>query len=265
MTAFMTHGGLVGSRGALGWMSRLATVTAATGVATGVALGAEVVWAARRHLPVGAEIDATGRLRDHLPGAPLRVAVLGDSTLTGPGLSDAGEVWVRQALAAVDVGRPLDVVSFAVGGSRVADVRARLADAFDAPVDLVILAVGANDAIHGTGRRVFAESYDELVAEILRHAPVVAVANIGDLGNIARIPAPLRHVARARGRAFCRIIERTAVRHAGAVLLDVSPANAHFRDRSLFGPDLFHPTRDGHARWAEAVQPSLLLALCRAA
>ena len=49
-----------------------------------------------------------------------------------------------------------------------------------------------------------------------------------------------------------------------AVLLDVTPSNHWFRDRSMFGPDLFHPTRAGHTKWAEVAAPHLLLALCRA-
>ena len=51
--------------------------------------------------------------------------------------------------------------------------------------------------------------------------------------------------------------------HAQAVLLDVTPSNHYFRDRSLFGPDMFHPTSDGHSKWAEVAVPGLLLAFSR--
>jgi len=232
-------------------------------LATSLTLTAEVLWAARRRLPVGEEVDATGLLFDHLPGAPLRVVVLGDSTLTGPGLISPEDVWVRQALAVLDLGRPIEVVSFAVGGSRAVDVLGRLDAALAEGADAVVLAVGSNDAIHGTPRRRFVETYDRLLGEILRRVPVVAVTNVGELGHIARIPRPLRTLLSARGHSFCRAIESVVARHARAVLLDVSPANHHFRDRSLFGPDLFHPTSAGHSRWAEAVAPGLLLALSR--
>ena len=240
----------------------VAQAATALTVATGVTLTAEVLWAAHRRLPVGAEVDATGILGEHLPGPPVRVVILGDSTLTGPGLGSPDDLWVRRALSALDLGRPIDLVSFAVGGSRVEDVRRRLDEALAIDADAAILSVGSNDAIHGTAARRFVAGYDALLTELLERVPVAAVTNVGDLGNIARFPRPLRHLVRRRGRTFCRLVEDAAQRH-GAVLLDVTPSNHFFRDRSLFGPDMFHPTSVGHAKWADAVAPSLLLALSR--
>lgn len=232
-------------------------------LATGAALAAELAWAAFRPLPQFADVDASGVLDAHLDGPPLRVLVLGDSTLTGPGLDDPDDIWVRQAIAGLRVGRPVHLTSAARGGSRVADVRAALPAALDAagPADVAVVAVGANDAIHGSLAAQFARDYDTLLLELLDAVPRVAVANVGDLGNIVRFAPPLRAVMRRRGRQFGRIIEAAVARHHGVVLLDVTPANEHFRDRTLFGPDLFHPNRDGHARWAEAAGPGLALAL----
>lgn len=239
----------------------VAQAATALTVATGVTLTAEVLWAGRRHLPVGAEVDASGVLGAGLAGPPIRVVVLGDSTLTGPGLQSPDDLWLRRALLELDLGRPVELVSFAVGGSRVGDVRRRLAEALAVAADAVVLSVGSNDAIHGTPARQFAADYDVLLGDVLSQVPVAAVTNVGDLGNIARFPRPLRHVVRGRGRRFCSLVEQVAARHDGAVLLDVSPANNFFRDRSLFCPDLFHPTSAGHSRWAEAVTPGLLRAL----
>lgn len=252
----------MGSEGLRGVTHVAVTATAVT-VASGLTLAAEVWWAAHRRLPRCDEVDATGLVGTASEAAPLRVVVLGDSTLTGPGLTSAEDVWVRRALAAMDLGRPIEVVSFAVGGSRVADVRARLDEAFAVPADAAVLSVGGNDAIHGTSAGAFRRQYHELLGEILERVPVAAVANVGDLGNIARFPAPLRSVVRARGRTFCRTIERVAARHDRAVLMDVTPSNRFFRDRSLFAADMFHPNRDGHGHWADAARPGLLLALSR--
>lgn len=241
----------------------MAQAATALTVATGLTLTAEVWWAAHRRLPVGLEVDATGVLGAHLAGTPVRVVILGDSTLTGPGLESPDDIWVRRALSALDLGRPIDLASFAVGGSRVADVRRRLDEALAVDADAVILSVGSNDAIHGTPARQFATDYELMLSELLERVPVAAVTNVGDLGNIARFPRPLRHVVRRRGRTFCRLVEQAAGRHDQVELLDVSPANGYFRDRTMFGPDLFHPSRDGHLKWAEAAAPGLLLALSR--
>lgn len=241
----------------------LAAAQAATAmtVMAGLTLTAEVLWAAHRRLPRCDEVDATGVLGADLGGTAVRVVVLGDSTLTGPGLTSADDLWIRRALSALDLGRPIELVSFAVGGSRVGDVHRRLEEALAVDADAAILAVGANDAIHGTPTRQFIVDYEAMLTDLLDRVPVAAVTNVGDLGNIARFPRPLRQLVRRRGRTFGRIVEQAVERHERAVLLDITPSDQFFCDRTLFGPDMFHPTSDGHSRWAEAVAPGLLLAL----
>ena len=249
---------------AVGWHKAphaAAQTATALGLATGLTFAAEVLWTAFRPLPHHNDLDASGVLGAHLDGPPVRVVVLGDSTLTGPGLTSADDIWVRRALAALDLGRPVEIVSFAVGGSRTSDVHRRLDAALATPADAVVLAVGSNDAIHGTPARQFTAEFDAMLTELLERVPVAAVTNIGDLGNIARFPVLLRGVMRLRGRTFCRIVEAAVARHPGATLLDISPANHHFRDRTLFGTDLFHPTSTGHSIWADAALPSLGIAL----
>ena len=41
----------------------------------------------------------------------------------------------------------------------------------------------------------------------------------------------------------------------------VTVVDDHFRDRTVFAADLFHPARAGHALWAEAALPGLSAAL----
>lgn len=229
-------------------------------VATTATLAMEVLWTAYRPLPQSGDLDASGTVGGHRGGRPLRVVAMGDSTLTGPGLASGREVWLRQALELVDVDVPVELVSLAVGGSRAADVVRRLPDAFEAHPDLVVVSVGSNDAIHGVALRQFVEHYDTILRSVAEVAPI-AVTNIGDLGNVIRFPPPLRQAARRRGRTFGRAIERMVRHRDGVTLLDVSPADPAFADRSMFGPDLFHPTADGHAAWARTVAPRLSAAV----
>lgn len=238
---------------------------AGTVLASVVVLVAQVVWVVRRKLPTLVGLDVSGPLADHHPGDPLRMVVLGDSTLTGPGLASAADVWLRQALAEIDLGRPVELVSLARGGSRVADVRGQVEAATAVGADVAVLAVGANDAIHGTAPRRFAADLDETIAHLLDHVSVIAVANLGDLGNLARVPRPLTVVLRRRSRTICRRIEDVVAGHERAVLLDVTTGNLGFRDRSVFAADLFHPARAGHAIWARAARPGLEAMLSRMA
>jgi len=221
------------------------------------------MWVMRRPLPTMTGIDTSGwiaapRSRER----PLRVVALGDSTLTGPGLLDARHVWLRAALA--ELATPFEFVSMAVGGSRVADVARRLDEAIEQRPDLVVVAVGANDALHGTPRRAFRTRFEQLVDQLAGEVPSVAVANIGDLGNIARVPYPLTSVLRWRSQVMCSVVEAVVDGYETVDLLDVTVSDHVFRDRSVFTADLFHPAEAGHAAWAAAALPGLRSAVARA-
>lgn len=238
-------------------MRRIAARAAAAVSLTIAVLVGEAVWTVHRRLPSSVGIDASGRVQGRHEGPPLTMVVLGDSTSTGPGLSDPEEIWFRQALAELDLPRPVEVVSLAVGGSRAADVLELVDDAVAVHPDIVLVSVGSNDAIHGTPTWRFEALFDELVGRLENELPVVAVANIGDLGNVARVPHPLKSVLRTRSRMISRKIEQVVARHEHTVLLDVTPSNNGFRNVAVFGPDLFHPNSAGHSLWAAAVTPTI--------
>lgn len=242
---------------AVRWGSAV-TVVVSAGVA------AEAIWTVRRRLPALVGSDASGLVPGRTRDRPLRLVALGDSSLTGPGLGDTDRIWLRHALRRLDLDRDVEVISLAVGGSRVADVARRVDEAIALAPDVVTVAVGSNDVIRATPSRQLRAQLDQVVARLVDAVGVVAVANVGDLGNVARIPPPLEAVIRARSRTARRVIERVVDAHPGAILLDVTPADRAFRDRSVFAPDLFHPGEVGHALWAEAVLPGLRVAVAAA-
>jgi len=232
------------------------TALIAGGIAT---LGAEAIWTAHRRLPSLAGLDATGPVPGRAPtgSRPIRLVALGDSTLTGPGLADPDHIWLRRSLLGLELEPTIDVVSLAVGGSRASNVRATVPRALAQDPDVVIVAVGSNDAIHGTSYRAFSESLDAILGALLEQVRAVGVCNVGDLGNVARVPMPLSSLLRQRSLAISRRIEAAVAVHDRAVLLDVTASNVGFRDRGVFAEDLFHPNERGHALWAEAAEPGL--------
>ena len=182
---------------------------------------------------------------------------LGDSSLTGPGLLHPEQNWLRQALGRLDGSPTIELVSLAVGGSRVADISAQLDRCIEACPHLVVLAVGANDAIHGTPTGQFSDRLRAVLVELGRSVPVVAVTNIGDLGNIARVGRPLTAVLRRRSLRLCRVVEKVVASQEHAVLIDITSSNVSFRDRSVYAADLFHPSERGHSIWADAATNDL--------
>jgi len=247
--------------------SRVVRVASTLLVGTGAVLGGQAVHAARRRdLPTVVGADASGVEGD--PAHPLvRVCAVGDSTLTGPGLDDPGDVWLRQALRvlAAEHQRRFELQSFAVGGTRMSDVaREQLDLLLSHRPDIAVVVVGTNDAIHFTPLPTVRDAYGRLLQRVAAEVPRVVVAGVGDLGNIARLRWPLAGALGLRGRAVDGIIRQTAAQHANVRYVDVALSDADFRrgGASLFAADMFHPNRDGHALWAaisrKALEQSLI-------
>jgi lysophospholipase L1-like esterase len=246
-------------------MARVGVAAAAALTGGGAGLAAELVWAGRRPLPEFPDIDVSGVVPASAPSGepPLRVVVLGDSTLTGPGLAAPEDIWLRQAIRRLRLRRAVCVVSLAVGGSRVSDVAARVDEAAVLKPDLAVVAVGSNDVIRGVPVQTLARKLGSVVDSLLDAAPVVAAANMGDLGNVLRFPAPLNIVLHMRSRQAARAIGATIERRRRAVLLDVTRSNPAFRDPGVFVADRFHPNAAGHAAWADSALPGMRLAFDR--
>ena len=82
---------------------RAVSWTVGAAVMLAAALLAEVLWVLRRPLPTLTGLDVSRSVAGVGGGAgaqqpPLRILALGDSSLTGPGLARAEEVWLHQAL-----------------------------------------------------------------------------------------------------------------------------------------------------------------------
>jgi lysophospholipase L1-like esterase len=149
-------------------------------------------------------------------------------------------------------GYRVEVVSFAMGGSKAADlVRSQLDAALAAGGDVALISVGGNDALRGVRLDAFEEALDTLVDRLGRAVPVLALSGVGDMGTVPRLPPMLATAARRRGRAMNAIHHRVAERHGVLVADQWAWAAARFRDRRIFSPDLFHPNEEGHRIWAE--------------
>jgi lysophospholipase L1-like esterase len=235
----------------------------ATSVATGALVSGQAVWAKRRDLPSVVGADASGTEGD--PALPtVHVACAGDSTLTGPGLERPEQTWVR--LAARCVADDVHVVlrSFAVGGSCVGDViDGQLDELLAVSPDVAVVAVGSNDVLRWTPLDLVEAGCRLLVATLAERVPRIVVGGVGDLGAIARIPAPLSAVVSVRGRQVDRLIRRACSTKPNVRYVDVSSADGAFRagGRHMFTPDLFHPNEYGHAIWAGVAGPVLAHAI----
>jgi lysophospholipase L1-like esterase len=224
------------------------------GVTAGaVILGAEAAYAVLRPYPRMAEFDPSGVFGD--PGnPPLRVAVLGDSSVTAPGVDGPHQIWVSLIGSRIAETHHVTLRSVAVSGSRAGDLlREQLVPALEFAPDLVIVSVGANDVIKGVGLNVFERQLDELVAILTDSGALVVLSGVGDIGTIPRLKPPLRHVMTRRSARFDRVHHIVAARYGARVVEHrKDDPTIWYSDRALWSPDLFHVSAAGHQRWADS-------------
>jgi lysophospholipase L1-like esterase len=222
------------------------------GITAGVVvIGAEAAYAVLRPVPKQVEFDPSGLFGDSgLP--PMQVAVLGDSSVTAPGVSGPDEIWVSRVCARLGETRHVTLRSFAVSGSRVTDLlETQLEPALALDPDMFLVSVGANDAIHGVPVQKFASGLDELVCTLSESRAIVVLSGVGDLGTIPRLLPPLRNLMTRRSARFHRVHQDVARRYGAHVVEHRSDDPASwYSNRDLWSADLFHVSAAGHERWA---------------
>lgn len=198
-------------------------------------------------------------------GEPIRLAVLGDSTVAGVGApsadeSLAGQVARRLAEAS---SRPVHVVGFGVSGARTASVRSeQLAQVESGRFDALLLVVGANDVTHATAPWNLGRDLAALLHASRERTPRVVLASTPAFAGTPALPEPIRSVAHAYSRVL-RSTQRRAAAVAGVPLVDLATAaGPRFRGRpEAFSSDGFHPSPIGYGFWADALAPALIEAL----
>jgi len=222
-------------------------------------LAAEAAYAVFRRVPFQEEFDASGSIGP-LDGKPLLMVVVGDSSCTGPGVTEPAEIWCRLVASRLaDRGHRVTLKSFAVGGATSSTaLRTQVPEAETLNADLTFIAVGTNDVIHQRSLVTLEQNLNETLTRLTRVSQQVVVAGTGDLGTIPRLLPPLRQLASRRGRRADAVQARVAERH-GAIKADLwgAAAEAFRTDPSIFSADLFHPAAPGHRVWADAAWGAL--------
>lgn len=229
-------------------------------MAGAVTLGTELALALLWRAPQQTEFDASGTFGPVRPEA-LRLAALGDSTLTAPGVLDADEIWVRVVAERLSqrLDRQVDLRSFGVGGATAADVvRDQLPAAIAFSPHVSLVSVGANDVIRGVPMRRFQRSLEVIVAELRREGSEVVLSGVGDLGTIPRLAPPLRQMVTRLGRRADYIHGDVARRHGASKADQWTWSAAEFRSRrDVWSADRFHPNAAGHQIWAQVCWEAL--------
>lgn len=254
-----------------GW--RVAKAMAATAgvaaVATGSVLGLLAAQAqrARRIIPMaeGPPPRGDGIYGAKLPGPPITLVVLGDSSAAGYGVHRSRETpgVLLAMMISRRLRRPVRLYRFAVVGVTSAGLPPQVEAALEVRPDLAIILIGGNDVTH---RSSFSSAVRHLVNAVrdLRASGVeVVVGTCPDLSTIQPIKPPLRWLARHWSRQLARA-QTVAVVEAGArtvSLADLLGPKFRAEPTRMFAWDKFHPSAAGYAAAASALLPTALAAL----
>lgn len=234
------------------------------GLATAGLLAGELAYAVLRPAPEQQEFDASGTF-GIADATPLHLGVMGDSSCTGVGLDGPEQIWVRQtAEQLANEGFAVTLTSVAVGGSRAVDLLSeQLPTILQVAPDVVMIAVGSNDALKGVSPSAFERDLDLIVGELSRTDALIVLSGVGDLGTIPRLLPPLRQVIRARARQFDAIHGAIAAKYGIPKAEQWTTAAEVLADRSVFSADRFHPGQVGHSAWADVAMEVLTPHLAR--
>ena len=192
-------------------------------------------------------------LVDAASGAPIRLLVLGDSTVAGIGVDTHAE-GLTGALArtmAARFGRSVSATAMGRGGATAADVIVEFLDAaVDAgPWDAAFLSVGANDAMTGRSRGSFTRDLGVILDRLLATSPelVTMISSLPAFRLFELLPQPLRWNLDLHARSLEAAARQFASRRDHTWMSPPVPG---------YGPDFwaadrFHPGVVGYAVWGE--------------
>lgn len=233
---------------------------AAAGVFGAGVIAVEAVAASLRSGLPADSAPPIGEVRGADDAPSLRLAVLGDSTAAGLGVTErADTVAGRLAAALAGDGHRVTVDGLAVVGSRVADLAPQVSRALShGSPDIAVILIGANDATHFTRRSSVSDDLAAAVRRLRASGVPVIVGSCPDLGAVRAYLQPLRQLAAWQGHRIARAQSRGA-RQEGAVVVDLAAETGPvFRaDPGTLSEDLFHPSADGYRLWAAALLPAV--------
>jgi lysophospholipase L1-like esterase len=209
--------------------------------------------------------QATGWYGHGRPGPAIKMALLGDSSAAGYGVSNVQETPGAHLASGLAEGaeRRVYLRSVAKVGAQTRDLDGQIDAALTVEPDLAVILIGANDVTHA---RLPSESVRLLADGVrrLRGAGVeVIVGTCPDLGTIEPIAPPLRQVARTWSRRLAAAQTVAVVEVGGRTVSLGSVLGPEFAatPKVFFGPDRFHPSAAGYSSLAAVLLPSVLAAV----
>lgn len=209
--------------------------------------------------------DATGWYGRSRPAPALRIALLGDSSAAGYGVSSVEQTpgaWLGSGVSE-RAERRVHLREFAKVGAQSSDLKVQVDATLRTHSDVAVILIGANDVTHSVLPAASVRHLSEAVRRLREADVAVVVGTCPDLGTISPIQPPLRQVARIWSRRLAAAQTIAVVEAGGRTVSLGSVLGPEFAASPalLFGPDQFHPSAAGYEALARTMTPSILAAL----
>lgn len=197
-------------------------------------------------------------------GPALTYVVMGDSTSIGQG-TDYSHSYALASAKYLAANHRVKFINVGISGATAKSVlEQQLNQAMKYKPDIVLLAVGANDAKRFTGGGSIQKSIQRIVDGLKQSNCKVRIVVTGSpaMDASTRFPWPLKQFMRLRtaqvNHAFAPIIKRDGLTFAPVA----SKTRAAFlADPTLLAADKFHPDARGYALWIPVINQALDQAL----
>ncbi len=209
--------------------------------------------------------DATGWYGRGRPGPAIKIAVLGDSSAAGYGVTSVEQTpgaWLGSGVAE-RADRRVHLREYAAVGAQSSQLDRQVSRALLSDPDVAVILIGANDVTHAVLPATSVRHLSEAVRRLRAAGVAVVTGTCPDLGTISPLPIPLRQVARVWSRRLAAAQTVAVVEAGGRTVSIGSILGPEFAAAPavLFGPDRFHPSAAGYEALARVLVPSVLAAL----
>lgn len=216
--------------------------------------------------PLGvAPLCADGVYGSEYDGEPIVLALLGDSSMVGYGVTRVAET--PGALLGTGLSRfarrPVRIVSAAAVGATSPSLAVQVDMVLDDRPDAALIFIGANDVTHRIRPSVAVGHLGLAVRRLFTGGAQVVVGTCPDLSTILPTRPPLRWIARRWSRQLATAQTVVVVESGGRTvsLTDLLGPEFVARRHEMLCHDRYHPSAAAYARAAEALLPSLAAAL----
>jgi lysophospholipase L1-like esterase len=196
-------------------------------------------------------------------GTPIRVLAIGESTISGIGVSRGDETVTAVTARALarSTGRPVGWRAHGLSGATArVGLERLLPRVASEPADLLIVAFCVNDVTAYRSPAAFADDIAAIVTAVRRRVGNAAavVGGVAPLASFPALPWPLRSILGWRSAALQAAADRLADRLPKLAVERFSAPLAP----DLFASDGFHPNSKAHRLWGERIA-ALALPLVR--